>query len=540
MEIRAFVRLQSFFHSGCFCVPFCYMFSRPGLAVELHTFFQAHLSEGFVLSLDQLYGFALTLRLSLCVKRFYLLSSAFPLSVWPTQVPWLTQGATMGEAFSRSRLPQTSSQFFGESLNLDFPEEVASHSELNRTIRNFGFLATSFDQLDQWLESHGLLDFGSGTHADLRCLWHRSHALACSEGQTAAVPFPPQSPALPLPQDQSFSSASDPSRTVSAAASWNEPFPAKLSSDKTAELRAAFLRKYPSEVLDDSTMPSARLLALAFKQASSQEWRFIPWRWRMSVLELEEQQLQRPRKLARTELADLILDDIPSRNLPDTLGMFALSKILHLHSVAMAMVTDVHLVTLKKYESTFLRFASARFDTSSGLRPPNALECEQADRRFWEAVSELRLQGWSLDDCIHENTAVRSELASLLAPRVFLPKAMLLGGKGNSSGAGFGNGRGRGKGKGDGRGRGSGLGTGRGGSGLGNQGNSAGTPTNRQEWASSAKINGEVKTLCMRWSQRTGCKNPSCRFEHLCPVKLPSGKICLGNHPAWQHTDTPH
>ena len=147
-----------------------------------------------------------------------------------------------------------------ESLNLDFPEEVASHSELNRTIRNFGFLATSFDQLDQWLESHGLLDFGSGTHADLRCLWHRSHALACSEGHTAAVPFPPQSPALPLPQDQSFSSASDPSRTVSAAASWNEPFPAKLSSDKTAELRAAFLRKYPSEVLDDSTMPSARLV----------------------------------------------------------------------------------------------------------------------------------------------------------------------------------------------------------------------------------------------------------------------------------------
>ena len=267
----------------------------------------------------------------------------------------------------------------------------------------------------------------------------------------------------------------------------------------------------------------------------------------MSVLELEEQQLQRPRKLARTELADLILDDVPSRNLPDTLGMFALSKILRLHSVAMAMVTDVHLVTLKKYESTFLRFASARFDNSSGLRPPNALECEQADRRFWEAVSELRLQGWSLDDCIHENTAVRSELASLLAPRVFLPKAMRRpegkgagGGKGNGPGAGFGNGRGRGKGRGDGRGRGSGLGTGRGGSGLGNQGNSGGSSTNRQEWASSAKINGEVKTLCMRWSQRTGCKNPSCRFEHLCPVKLPSGKVCLGNHPAWQHTDTPH
>ena len=69
-------------------------------------------------------------------------------------------------------------------------------------------------------------------------------------------------------------------------------------------------------------MPSARLLALAFKQASY-EW-FIPWR--MSVLELEEQQLQRPCKLARTELADLILDDVPSRNLSDTLGMFCIEQ----------------------------------------------------------------------------------------------------------------------------------------------------------------------------------------------------------------------
>ena len=205
-----------------------------------------------------------------------------------------------------------------ESLSLEFPEAVASHPELNRTIRNFGFLATSFAQLDEWLESRGLVDFGSETVADLRCLWHRAHALACSEGHMAAVPFPPHPSALPLPQDQCFSAASDPSHSAPGAASWNEPFPAKLSSDKTAELRSAFLRKYPSEVLDDSTMPSARLLALAFKQASSQEWRFIPWRWRMSVLELEEQQLQRPRKLARTELADLTLDDVPSRNLPDT------------------------------------------------------------------------------------------------------------------------------------------------------------------------------------------------------------------------------
>ena len=439
-------------------------------------------------------------------------------------------GSDNGRGLLAQPTPSDTLSVLWESPNLDFPEAVASLSELNHTIRNFGFMATSLDQLDQWSESHGLLDFGPVTVADLRCLWHGALSLACSEGYMAVVPSPPHPSAPPSPQDPSLSTASDPSQAASAAASWNEPFPAKLSSDKTAEPRAAFLRTYPSEVLDDSSTPSARLLALAFKQASSHQWCFIPWRWRMSVHELEEQQLQRPRKLARTELADLVWDDVP-----------------RLHSVAMARVTDVHLVTLKKYDSTFLRFASARFDSSIGLRPPNVLECEQADRRFWEAVSALRLQGWSLDDCIHENTAVRSELASLLAPRVFLPKAMLRlegkgagGRKGTGPVAGFGNGRGRGKGRGDGSGRGSSLGTGREGSGLGNQGDSEGASANRQEWASCAKINGEVKTLCMRWSQRTGYNNPSCHFVHLCPVKVPSGKVCLGNRPAWQHTDTPH
>ena len=53
-------------------------------------------------------------------------------------------------------------------------------------------------------------------------------------------------------------------------------------------------------------------------------------------------------------------------------------------------------------------------------------------RCFWEAVSKLSVQGWKLDDCIHDAT-VRNELASSLAPRPFAPRAL-----------GFGNGKGRG------------------------------------------------------------------------------------------------
>ena len=166
-------------------------------------------------------------------------------------------------------------------------------------------------------------------------------------------------------------------------------------------------------------MPSSRLLALAFKQASGTEWKFIPWKWRLSSAEMEDMRISRPRKLPRMELADILLDEVPARSVPDTLSMFGLSKLLRLRSVAMAMVADVHLATLKVYEARFLRLASAR----SGLRAPNAMECEQADKRFWECVSELRVQGWCLDDAIHEHTAVRSELSALLAPRPFVPKA---------------------------------------------------------------------------------------------------------------------
>ena len=43
-------------------------------------------------------------------------------------------------------------------------------------------------------------------------------------------------------------------------------------------------------------------------------------------------------------------------------------------------------------------------------RPPNAQECEAADCRCWEVVSELRQQGWKVDDALHGVTEVRAEL----------------------------------------------------------------------------------------------------------------------------------
>ena len=137
---------------------------------------------------------------------------------------------------------------------------------------------------------------------------------------------------------------------------------------------------------------------------------------------------------------------------------------------------------------------------------------EQADRRFWESVSELRVQGWKLDDCIHEHTALRGELASLLAARPFVPKAFR--GKRTGSGAGFGKGRGFVQ---EGRGKGRKGAKGKGGKGK---------DTWLRDWIPKARVGVPcqcqwwIKTLCMRYSQKNGCKNPSCRYDHLCLILL--------------------
>ncbi|CAE7723899.1 unnamed protein product [Symbiodinium sp. CCMP2592] len=59
--------------------------------------------------------------------------------------------------------------------------------------------------------------------------------------------------------------------------------------------------------------------------------------------------------------------------------------------------------------------------------------------------------------------------------------------------------------------------------------------THAFEWANKAKINGETKVLCMAYSTHKGCTSNNCKFEHLCPVILENGKICLQKHPAFQH-----
>ena len=205
--------------------------------------------------------------------------------------------------------------------------------------------------------------------------------------------------------------------SASVSSSWADNFPPRMPADELQQLKLAFSSKYPSEILDSDSMPGPRMLAL-LKKNSSVDWRFVPWKYRLSCKMHDERELAtRPKKVARMEFQDLLLDEVPTREFGHTMGMFMLQSILHLHSVGVALLGLAHLVTLKEYDRAFLQKASAKYPASSGLRAPNSVELEWADKQLWGEIASLLEKGWTFDDSVHEVVHVRSSIQSYLQPR---------------------------------------------------------------------------------------------------------------------------
>ena len=109
-----------------------------------------------------------------------------------------------------------------------------------------------------------------------------------------------------LQQRPATSQAPDPShQAASSVNSWNEVQAPKLSAQTLAELKRAFFRDYPSEVLSPDTCPSGRLIAMAHSQVQKKDIAWIPWKYRLSQQRLEELQMARPSKVAKTEPTSL-------------------------------------------------------------------------------------------------------------------------------------------------------------------------------------------------------------------------------------------
>ena len=332
-----------------------------------------------------------------------------------------------------------------------------------------------------------------------------------------------------------------------ASSGWQESWPAKLSPEKTAALRRRFEEDYPTELLDSDSFPSSRLLARTSKMVADREIRWLPWKFRLSSKSQDDNLLLRPKKQPRiSELSDLLLDDAPTREIHDGPASYAfISQMLSLASTSIALCQGAHLGALKMYNKKFLQLCFTKYEPASNLRGPTSLEAQAADKRAWEILSDLVNQhAWKLDDALHEVSEVRSDLASLLAPRPHVSKRLL---EGQEQWRYRQTGRGRGS-----------QGTGHGGKGR----DGKNTPTERLErggkgktshkggdknsqssqgkWLSTIFMEGKKHTLCMRY-QSGQCKDPaSCRYVHKCAVPKQDGTACGGNHPASQHVSTAH
>ena len=53
-------------------------------------------------------------------------------------------------------------------------------------------------------------------------------------------------------------------------------------------MKTQFLKNYPSELLTADTTPNTRLLSLVHHQLTKRDWKWIPWRYRLSVAKCDD------------------------------------------------------------------------------------------------------------------------------------------------------------------------------------------------------------------------------------------------------------
>ena len=292
-------------------------------------------------------------------------------------------------------------QFADLAKSCNVPTAVIDVLAAEWNIALFAFICTDVNDLSYTLTEAGVPEGelqANRTIASLRLLWTKCKA--------AVAPGAPSAHAV-----------SGPPPSLDTGGSWSDTFPPKLGDSVVRSLRDTFESAYPSELLDADCFPSARLLALVHRQLASKDWRYIFWRLRLSQ-RMEDDHRAGPVRSSKLELADLLLDDVPTREVPAlTLGLFQLGQILSLHSVAIALCKGAHFATLKTFDRAFLKLAGARYAADSGMRAPTAEEMQTADRTIWEQVGGLLSKDWSLDDALHEVVEVRCTLSSLLQPR---------------------------------------------------------------------------------------------------------------------------
>eukprot|EP00435_Cladocopium_sp_Y103_P025540 s8_g6.t1 len=154
------------------------------------------------------------------------------------------------------------------------------------SVRTFAFSASdegSFDSaLPEMCASHG--DVSLLQKAALRAAWHMARRSQIPDSSVAPSPSEPAS--------------------SSEAPSWTEAFAPKMEHAVVQKLKDAYLANYPSELLTPDLMPSLRLPSLVYSQLQKKQWRWIPWKYRMSVTRADEVQGLRNANILEAQQAD--------------------------------------------------------------------------------------------------------------------------------------------------------------------------------------------------------------------------------------------
>ncbi|CAE7249309.1 unnamed protein product [Symbiodinium sp. CCMP2592] len=100
-----------------------------------------------------------------------------------------------------------------------------------------------------------------------------------------------------------------------------------------------------------------------------------------------------------------------------------MAELLHLQAVAIALADGAHLYTLREMNRKFLVKCFDHLPRDGGLRVPNRLEAENAEKQLWQQIAVLfNEENWTMDQAIREVVVARNELHVLLMPRAVAPK----------------------------------------------------------------------------------------------------------------------
>jgi len=344
-----------------------------------------------------------------------------------------------------------------------------------------------------------------------------------------------------------------PPRAASAAAPSQLPMaPAGTTSNKLTAadflaLRKDYLTKYPGELLTPANTPSVEFLSLIRQHHESGQSVWIPWRQRTSEADfLRWEESRRPRS-DRQMLRSLL--DLPDEAAGPTFGFSingpsesVLRRCLDLFATALALLDLVHLATIKRFNDKFFTMATTP-PSDTTLRAPVLQEVVHADRAIWMTVSALvRDPSWSLTDSLNEVGFCRHDMAPLLQPRPRPARAPQL--PSGPASPGKPNPRKR----------------------TNPDGQHSAPPSAvdaaNPKAAPKVKAKAKVKAapskpgpipgfdpswarvvdgadVCMKHALGK-CSNPNCKYAHVCPVMLPSGKPCGQPHSALEHAAAPH